>query len=425
MVRMTVATGTSLGDVAPNNPQSTEFLMAANHKQNMLDAIAGKPTDRLPWAPRLDLWHNANKLAGTLPDRYRDASLIELVDDLDMGYHAIVPDFRDLRNPEDDIDRALGVYNLWTMPCRTIFENVERTVRVEGDNTFIEYQTPKGSVRATVLYDDSMRKAGITITHVAEYAIKDIRDFEAVGYLFENARVEPNYDGYAEFAGRIGDRGLAAGFVSLAASPMHLIQRELMPMDKFFFAMHDHPDELAALDAKIGVYWDRLLNVAAGCPAELVFVGANYDASVTYPPFFHEHLEPSLKRYADALHESGRFLLTHTDGENTGLLPHYVDADVDVADSICPSPMTRLSFKEVRDFFAGRLTIMGGIPSVALLPSSMPDRDFARFLDTFFEDLGRGDHHILGISDTTPPASSWERILQITQRVKDFGPVRA
>ena len=61
--------------------------MAANHKQNMLDAIAGKPTDRLPWAPRLDLWYKANKLAGTLPDRYRDASLIELVDDLDMGYY--------------------------------------------------------------------------------------------------------------------------------------------------------------------------------------------------------------------------------------------------------------------------------------------------------------------------------------------------
>jgi len=35
-----------------------------------------------------------------------------------------------------------------------------------------------------------------------------------------------------------------------------------------------------------------------------------------------------------------------------------------VADSVCPAPMTKLTFKQHRDTFAGRVTIMGGIPSV-------------------------------------------------------------
>ena len=70
--------------------------MSMTRKDRMLAAIRGEPTDRIPWAPRLDLWYNANRRAGTLPAKYRKAALTELVDDLDVGYHAVIPDFRDL-----------------------------------------------------------------------------------------------------------------------------------------------------------------------------------------------------------------------------------------------------------------------------------------------------------------------------------------
>jgi len=389
----------------------------------MLAAIRGEPTERIPWAPRLDLWYKANRLAGTLPDGYRNASLTEFTDDLGIGFHAVIPDYRDLRAPDDDVDRALGIYNIHTMPCRTVLENVERNVRVEGDRTHVEYVTPVGSITTTFIYTEAMRRAGITITHVEEYAFKGPDDYAPLGYLFENIRVEPNDDGYAAFATRVGDRGLAVGYISAAASPMHLIQRELMPLDLFFYEMYDHPDELAHLAERIGTHWDRLLQTAADSPAEVLLLGTNYDATVQYPPLFDEHIRPGLRRFADMLHARGKFLLTHTDGENSGLLEHYLASGFDVADSICPAPMTKLSFREVRDHFAGRITIMGGIPSVALLSESMSERDFDAFVDGFFEDVGRGDHLILGISDTTPPAAAFNRILKIGERVEAFGPV--
>ena len=67
----------------------------------MLAAIRGEPTDCIPWAPRLDLWYKANRRAGTLPPEHRNSSLVEIVDELGMGLHAVVPDFRDLRGVED------------------------------------------------------------------------------------------------------------------------------------------------------------------------------------------------------------------------------------------------------------------------------------------------------------------------------------
>ena len=130
-------------------------------------------------------------------------------DDAGMGFHAVVPDFRDLRGIEDDVDRALGIYNLRAMPCRTVLENVERSVRVDGDRTFVHYRTPVGTVSTTVLYDEAMRRAGASLTHVESYAFKNADDYDAVGFIFENARVEPNYGGYQEFADRIGERGIA------------------------------------------------------------------------------------------------------------------------------------------------------------------------------------------------------------------------
>ena len=57
--------------------------MQVNHKANMLKAISGQTIETLPWAPRLDLWFRANKLAGTLPKAHRSSTLIELVDALD------------------------------------------------------------------------------------------------------------------------------------------------------------------------------------------------------------------------------------------------------------------------------------------------------------------------------------------------------
>jgi len=392
-------------------------------KQRMLAVLRGAPVDRIPWAPRLDLWYNANRLAGTLPDRFRKATLCEIVEEMGWGYHGVVPAFRDLRSPEDDMHRPLGVYNLGTMPYQTVFENVGCERRVEGDRTIVEYDTPKGPLRTVTLYDDTMRKAGVSITHVEEYVFKSPEDYEPLGWLFENARVMPQYEGYERFADEVGDLGLAMAFVSLAASPVHLMQRELMRLDTFFYEMHDRPDQVAGLSEQIGRYWQQVLDVVVDCPAEVVFVGANYDASVQYPPFFEEHIQPWLKRYADALHARDKFLLTHTDGENTGLLTRYLETGIDIADSICPAPMTKLGFKEARDVFGGRITIMGGVPSVALLPSSVPDNQFAPFLDSFFEEIGRGDHLILGISDTTPPAASWERLVEIGRRAEAFGRV--
>ncbi len=394
-----------------------------NHKERIIKTIKGERTDCLPFVPRLDLWYRANKKNGTLPIKYRNATLMEMTLDMDIGYHGIVPDFKDIDSIEDEVDRALGIYKLRNMPYRAELKNVERKVTIDGDITQVDYITPVGNIRTKVLYNEDMRREGITITHIVEHAIKSPDDFEAMAYIFNDFRVSPNYEGYNAFNEQISDRGVAVGFVSLAASPMHLIQRELMPVEQFFYEMYDHNEELNWLSGEINNFYTKVFQVVAESQSEIVLSGANYDSSVTYPPFFKEYIAPYLKQQADILHKKDKFLLTHTDGENKGLLDLYLEAGIDIADSICPYPMTKLSLEEVRNVFKGNITIWGGLPSICVLENSMSEYEFEKYLNNTLESVGKADHLILSLADTTPPLAKFERIEKIIKLCKEFGPV--
>ncbi len=45
-------------------------VRAMTHRERMLRTLRGEPTDSIPWAPRLDLWYNAQETRGTNPARF-------------------------------------------------------------------------------------------------------------------------------------------------------------------------------------------------------------------------------------------------------------------------------------------------------------------------------------------------------------------
>jgi hypothetical protein len=396
--------------------------MVMTHKERMLRAARGEWADRLPWVPRIDLWHNSNSMRGALPSRYRrDATLDEIADDLGGGHHKIVPEFLKVRTPEDNLDRGLGVYRLWGMAYRPELAGVDREVKREGDFTFVTYHTPVGSVSCKILYSDEMKRAGASITWIAEPVIKEAKDYRTVGYIFQNLRIHPDYGNYLEYQKQVGDKGFAAAFANLSASPMHHIMKEFHDPTKFYLEMYDHPKEMEGLCADLEPYFDQIFRVLADSPAEVVFSGANYDEMITYPPFFKKYIMPYLHKLADLLHPRGKLLLCHCDGENQGLMDLIAESGMDIAEAVCPRPMTRVTVSEVKKAFRGKVTIFGGVPSVALLEESMPDGQFEAFMKNLFREIAPGDRFILGVSDTTPPDAKFERLLRITEMVNEWG----
>jgi hypothetical protein len=388
----------------------------------MLKAARGEWADRLPWVPRIDLWHNSNSMRGTLPAKYgKDATLDEIADDIGGGHHKIVPEFLKVRSPEDNIDRGIGVYRLWGMAYRPELVGVEREVEKEGDFTRVTYHTPIGSVSCKILYSDEMKRAGASITWISEHVLKEPKDYRVVGYIFKNIKIHPDYNNYLEYQKKVGNKGFAAAFANLSSSPMHHIMKEFLDATKFYLEMYDHPKEMRQLCEDMEPYYDQIFRVLADSPAEVIFSGGNYDEMITYPPFFRDYIMPHLQKLADILHPKGKLLLCHCDGENKGLLDLIRESGMDLAEAICPQPMTKVTLREVKKAFQGKVTIFGGVPSVALLEESMSDEGFKKFMKNLFAEIVPGDRFILGVSDTTPPDAKFDRLFRITEMVHKWG----
>ncbi|HSB04127.1 MAG TPA: uroporphyrinogen decarboxylase family protein [Thermodesulfobacteriota bacterium] len=392
------------------------------HKERMLKAARGEWAGQLPWAPRIDLWHNSNSMRGTLPPPFKqDATLDEVADYIGGGYHKVVPEFLNVRSPEDNIDRGLGIYRLWGMAYRPELAGVDREVKKEGDTTLVTYHTPIGSVSCKILYTEEMKRAGASITWISEHVIKEPKDYRTVGYIFKNMKIYPDYGNYLDYQRKVGDKGYAAAFANLASSPMHHIMKEFLEPTKFYLELYDHPKELQQLSEDMESYYDQIYEILSDSPAEVVFSGGNYDEMITYPPFFKHYILPHLQKLAGILHPKGKLLQTHCDGENKGLLDLLAESGMDIAEAVCPQPMTKVTITEVKKAFKGKITIFGGVPSVVLLEESMSDKEFENFMKNLFKEIAPGDRFILGVSDTTPPDAKFERLSRITEMVQEWG----
>ena len=77
-----------------------------------------------------------------------------------------------------------------------------------------------------------------------------------------------------------------------------------------------------------------------------------------------------------------------------------------------------MTVTEVKKAFKGKITLLGGIPSVVPLEQTMSDREFEAFMKGLFGEIAPGDRFILGVGDTAPPDAKSERLLRITERFK-------
>jgi uroporphyrinogen-III decarboxylase len=389
------------------------------HRERIMAAIRGETPDRLPWVPRLEFWYRAALRHGTLPAELRSLSLTEITERLGVGCYSSVPDFTDSTNGDAMLDRGLGIYRLPVLPYRVTLEGVERRVLRRGQETTVEYHTPCGSLRTVTVFTEEMLDAGASMPWVVEHALREPRDFDVAGYIFSHLKVEPQLEGYLARREEVGERGVAVGYLLGTASPMQHIMKELMPLEQFFYALHDYPERVQRLAEQMEPLYQQLKEIGANSPAEVIFLGANYDDSITYPAFFEKYILPPLRDYAGVLHAKAKYLMTHTDGENKLLLGLYLRAGFDIADSVCPYPMTRCRLEEIRAAFADRITIWGGIPSTLLCPASTPEDEFRRSVAQLVDRYEGDSHFVLGVSDMVTADADWDRLQYVTEKVAE------
>jgi hypothetical protein len=391
--------------------------MNRNWRALLLEKLAGGGRGNTLFVPRLDIWYNHKKKTGTLPESLKEKSLLEVTRSLGIGYHSVIPDYVHDVPLEQYIYRGLGYYNHPDFPFVFDFSDVEYEADIGEEEIRLTYHASQGDIVLAYEYGEEFLEKGNSIPAMHEHPIKSEADYDLLKDILSRVQVTERLSGYTACRNRIGEDGLAVCCTSLAPGPVGHIHRDLRRMDDFFLDQYDFPHKIMELTEVIAPHHEKLLEIAAKTEAEVVIYGANYDEAITIEPLFREHFMPWLVNAGTILHDEGKYLLTHTDGENQGLMEAYQESNFDIADSVTPAPMTKMSLKEYRECFNGNVNIWGGIPSTIMVADSFGWEDFKAWVERMLEETAPYDHLILSIADTCPPGADFGRIEYLYEKL--------
>jgi hypothetical protein len=296
------------------------------HRERILAAMRGEMVDVIPFVPRLDLWWLANVSRGTLPREFEGMRPDDISRSRGWAVYHMVPNFGDVTGPEDALHRSIGLFNFKQSVYRWRFGGgVEVNVIDDEGRQVVEYHTPLGMVRTAGGLTEEMRKAGVSLGWVQENLIKEPRDYEIAGYIFRHLEVSPNYEAAADYIDATGEDGVVAvGGPTLAASPVHQIQKELIDPTRFFYEYSDNPKRIYELAESLRRHADLSALLRAGDPALAAPRVRGAERQGEDPGHAHRWREPRPHGPDSRLRLSRRRVgdaPSHDQGHDRGVLP--------------------------------------------------------------------------------------------------------
>ena len=242
--------------------------------------------------------------------------------------------------------------------------------------------------------------ANPTTTWITEYLIKRHEDVELIAKYMPVATLDK--EAIAREYDRIGEAGILRGFVwgDQAGCWQHACC--LMDVQALILETFEDPDWVhrlleVLLEKKLRFIEESL----AGAKFDLIETGGGAASDTVISPKLHrEFCLPYDRRMHRALHEVGLISTYHTCGGMMHILDLIVQNETDASETLTP-PGCGGNITEpakVRDAYAGRVAMIGGMDQFNVLTSGTAEQIGAE-VGRLFEGFGRDGAYILSASD--------------------------
>jgi len=261
----------------------------------------------------------------------------------------------------------------------------------------------------------SVRGMGNVFLDVIRPAVGSIEDL--VGLELPDASDAKRYDKIRKYRARHPDACLYGESFGVQDLP----STQIWEMSAFMLALYDYPDEIKAFQARFNEYNIGVSRRMIEAGADVVLIYDDYGttgAPLTSLSMWKEFSYPHLKRHIEAIHDAGGVAMLHSCGFQKPFLDYYVEAELDVLQSLQPGAGN--DFAEAYDRLGDRLTFCTGIDvqqGESMSPEELRD-DILRA----YRIGGRNGHHILGCSHMlqyTMPGDNIKMLLETLHRIQE------
>ncbi|MCP4639409.1 MAG: hypothetical protein GY851_03200 [bacterium] len=347
-----------------------------------------EPVDRVLWQPRIEHWYNVNRTEGTLPERYRSMTLLEVFDDLGCSVR-----------PYNPFNSCLEIRN---------DERVTTESREEGVRTVATTHTPVGDL-VEIHQRTSLAR------HPLKYRVVTPEDMKVQEWILRHQRVSYNLDRYAECCETIGDR--AAPSMYIPRINVMRIVIDFMGFENGLTAQFEHAAAFESLVQTINETDDAIVDAVCASPVEIVNFGDNVHQALCPPPVFERWVQPEYLRRNERLRAAGKSTYPHWDGDCGLLLPYAQDCGFDGYEAITPVPQGDVTLEQVRDALGEDQILVDGIPCTDFLPGEPIESlitNTRKCIEYFHPRL------VLGISDEISPVGDIERVRRVSELCAEY-----
>jgi hypothetical protein len=384
-------------------------------REAILRTFTGISPHRIVWQPRIYYWFYANGLRNKLPAGYSDRALLDDVYKNVQLYDGSVPEtFRNKSIIElyEELDASprypqevlgIEIFQLKTDPAK-----VRTVVESRAGQVTTIYETPRGTLREVTHHG-----------YHSEFPVKSLREMITMAYVLDNTQFTFDHEAFKIADREFGDRGIVQSFYP--RSPLQRLIISYMGFENTVYALSDNPREVHQFLEVIEEWDDKMYEVILNSPLQILNFGENIDANMDSPRLFKEYLLPYYTKRVEQIHRRGKFCHIHMDGALKPLLPFLTEAGFDGIEAATPLPQGDVTLEELKDSLGDRI-LLDGIPAVLFLPEYSKEElaEFAcKVLEIFSPNL------ILGISDELPPGGDITKVALVSQIVSDYGASRS
>lgn len=381
------------------------------HKEHFFAVLDGDRPEQMPFMPDISDWYVGIR---TPPGQRRKFGCAKFIPaEQDEAFHRVACDcpeqYRDLT--------LLGFYRRfdWGYPVHIgNWYDVEYTggvsseVVMSGNERTTTLTTTKGTLRSVE------KMAGDGSWAPIEHFAKSLDDLEIIKLVIEATHYVPRYDRVRSVMEQMGDQGL--GDLVIWRSPFGKLVQTYLGFEKVIYALVDDPgrlEEFMELQEQKDL---ELVELAARAPERLIIISDHADENLIAPPHYRKYCIPYYRKACDILHEHGKFVSTHLDGNFKSFFPMLGETGFDLLDGCTPAPMFNFEVEQLAEALPEGMYAYCGVPAT-LLCQHLPDDEIFAMADRIMTAFkGRG---IINVGDILPPNGDIEQVIALGRHVAE------